>query len=91
MKLYEMVMKNENFDKIKRTSKVSKNINEKAENGWPAIMFAINNNDAKIVDLLIENGADVNFEDEDGLTPLKFARMNGNRSIVSLLLKAGAM
>lgn len=90
MRLYEMVAKRESFDNIARVSRLSKNIDEKADNGWTALMFAIDNNDANVVDTLIENGADVNFETPDGLTPLRFARMNGNEKIISLLLKAGA-
>lgn len=91
MKLYEMVDKNESFDRITKIAKFSKNINERSsENGWTALMFAINNGSAKIVDVLIESGADVNIEDLNGLTPIKFARRTGNKEIVSLLLKAGA-
>lgn len=91
MKLYEMVKRNESFDSIARIAKVSKNINERStESGWTALMFAINNRSAKIVDVLIENGADVNIESLSGITPIKFARMVGNQKIVSLLIKAGA-
>lgn len=91
MKLYELVEKNEDFEKIKRIAGITKDINEVDENGWSALMFAINNNETKIVDILIDEGADVNIEDKDGNTPLKLARENGNRKIITLLFKAGAI
>ncbi len=89
MKLYELVAMNENFDKIKALAKY-RNVNDVNKDGWSALMFAIENNNLGIVDVLIEEGADVNIEDKNGLTPIVLARRVRNEKIVSLLLKAGA-
>jgi CubicO group peptidase (beta-lactamase class C family) len=42
------------------------------------------------VNLLLENGADVNAENETGLTPISAAKISGRDEVVQLLLKKGA-
>jgi predicted Fe-Mo cluster-binding NifX family protein len=44
----------------------------------------------EIVEVLIENGADVNIADKDGTTPLIHAASNGHTETVKLLIKGGA-
>ncbi|OUM65345.1 hypothetical protein PIROE2DRAFT_27305, partial [Piromyces sp. E2] len=46
--------------------------------------------DWKIVNLLIENGVDVNKENKDGNTPLIEACNQGYNNIVNLLIENGA-
>lgn len=46
--------------------------------------------DAKLVKLLLEQGAEVNARDAEGLTPLDWAERNGDKAIVRLLKAAGA-
>lgn len=64
-------------------------VNVKSLNQLTAIEAAVCNNNAKMVELLLKYGADVNtkFEDE---TMLMFAARNGFTKIVRLLLDAGA-
>lgn len=90
MKLYEMIVRGEAFEKIKRTSEVVKNINEKDANGMTALLLAIQRGNASIVDVLIENGADVNVTNDKGIPALILAKRTGNKMIASLLVKAGA-
>jgi ankyrin repeat protein len=45
---------------------------------------------ANVVELLIENGADVNAQDEDGDTPLKYALNQRHIKIIMELIKNGA-
>ncbi|CAI7993909.1 Ankyrin repeat domain-containing protein 50, partial [Geodia barretti] len=43
-----------------------------------------------VVELLLENGADVSICSEDGLSPLYVASCNGHTEVVDVLVKAGA-
>ena len=43
----------------------------------------------EVIELLIENGADVNAKDEDGGTPLLYATLSGHKEIADLLRKHG--
>lgn len=90
MKLYDMVIRNVEFDRIREVSRLTKNIDEKSDTGWTALMYAIQKGNAAVVDVLIENGADVEMEDSKGITPLVLARRLGHRNIATLLQKAGA-
>ncbi|MEH7390308.1 ankyrin repeat domain-containing protein [Bacillus sp. JJ1474] len=63
--------------------------------GWTALLEAIILNDGdekqqQTVQLLIENGADVNIPDNNKVTPLQHAREKGFKEIEKILLKAGA-
>lgn len=44
----------------------------------------------KFVELLLENGANVNFSNESGYTALHWAAYQGNDRIVDLLIRNGA-
>jgi ankyrin repeat protein len=63
--------------------------------GWTALLEAIvlGDGDAphqEVVDLLIENGADVDRADKDGVRPLTHARNRGQTGIARALEEAGA-
>lgn len=60
---------------------------------WTALLEAVILGDGgekhqKIVQLLVEHGADVNIGDNDGITPLQHAKKLGFKEIESLLIKA---
>ncbi|CRK81891.1 ankyrin repeat domain-containing protein [Neobacillus massiliamazoniensis] len=62
---------------------------------WTALIEAVILGDGgdkhqKIVQLLVDHGADVNIGDRDGITPLKHAQSRGFREIENILQKAGA-
>jgi len=44
----------------------------------------------KMVELLIDKGADVNARDEAGWTPLHYAAFNGHKDVAELLIAKGA-
>jgi ankyrin repeat protein len=44
----------------------------------------------KMVELLIDKGADVNARDESGWTPLHYAAFNGHKDVAELLIAKGA-
>ena len=45
---------------------------------------------ARVMELLIAAGADVNYKNENGITPLMIAAVNDQAEAIGLLLKAGA-
>lgn len=62
---------------------------------WTALLEAVilGNGGAKhqkIVQLLVNHGADVNIADGNGVTPLMHARQQGFQEIVDILIEAGA-
>jgi ankyrin repeat protein len=65
-------------------------MNLKAKNGWTALMAAAYTNNVEIVNLMIENGADVNARDDMARTALAVAKMRGHQGVVNLLLQSNA-
>ncbi|WP_188995076.1 ankyrin repeat domain-containing protein [Paenibacillus nasutitermitis] len=62
---------------------------------WTALLEAVILGDGgerhqKIVQLLVDHGADVNIADRDGVTPLQHAQKSGYRAIETILIGAGA-
>ena len=71
------------------------NVNHVNNLGWTALLEAIilSNGDKahqQIVQLLVDNGADVNLADKDGVTPLQHARERRFTEIERILLQADA-
>lgn len=63
----------------------------KADNQRTALHNAAKSGeDLNIIELIIEDGADVNAKDTDGMTALHFAAMNGKENAVLVLLQNGA-
>ncbi|RJE83925.1 ankyrin repeat domain-containing protein [Paenibacillus sp. 1011MAR3C5] len=63
--------------------------------GWTALLEAVILGDGgerhqRIVDLLIEHGADVNLGDSAGVTPLQHAKKHGYQEMIKSLEQAGA-
>ena len=63
--------------------------------GWTALLEAVllskeSPRQRRVVQLLIEHGADVNIADKEGVTPLAHARRRGLEEIEAMLLAAGA-
>lgn len=53
----------------------------------PQLIRAVESNDIKKVESLINDGADINYRDADKFTPLMHASRCGYKEIVELLLK----
>lgn len=71
------------------------NVNHVNNLGWTALMEAIVLSDGgprhqRIIQLLIDHGADVQIPDRDGITPLEHARKRRFTEIEHILLQAGA-
>lgn len=69
-------------------------VNHVNDLGWTALLEAVILGDGgkrhqEIVELLIENGADVNLADGEGVTPLQHAKSRGYQEMIDALTKAG--
>ncbi|MGO4683714.1 quinoprotein dehydrogenase-associated putative ABC transporter substrate-binding protein [Hyphomicrobium sp. 2TAF46] len=60
-------------------------VNDVSGSGVTALLLAAAHNNAPIVGLLAQAGADQNFKSPQGQTAVDLARQNGNASVVSLL------
>jgi ankyrin repeat protein len=65
-------------------------VNAPGPDGSTALYWAVYQNDAEMVDLLLRAGANATIGNQYGATPLLVACTNGNAAIVERLLKAGA-
>ena len=65
-------------------------VNHTAKNGWSALVCAVRQKHADVVQVLIDAGADIEARDEDLCTPLMSSCGKGELPIVKMLLKAGA-
>ena len=61
-----------------------------AESGYTPLMYAAARGDAKMVDLLIRNGANVNLVGKDGDTAIELALRTGAQECAEILKKARA-
>ena len=60
------------------------------ESSMPTLHQAVSRNQPKIVETLLQNGADVNAKNEDGETALHLAVIDNQSKIVEILLRHGA-
>jgi ankyrin repeat protein len=60
-----------------------------SKSGVTALLLAAAHNNAPIVGLLAESGADKSAKTSDGFTAEDLARQNGNSAVVSLLTLLG--
>ncbi len=65
-------------------------VNAPLVDGSTALHWAVENDDAGTIELLLHAGAIPDVKDRYGLTPLYYASSNGNAAIIQKLLKAGA-
>jgi ankyrin repeat protein len=80
-----------NIDHIKRVlADIHTVVNLVDQNGWSALMYAVQLNQSEIVKLLLDRDANVNSKDPSGWSSLLLAANNGNLSIVEMLLSKGA-
>lgn len=80
----------EEITKIIWNAGASKSVNAVDENGWTALMYAIQNGNTEMVKFLLTKKANLNIVTKDGNSALIFASENGNTEIVKTLLAAGA-
>jgi ankyrin repeat protein len=93
--LYDAV-KSGNIEKVKTLLAGNPDlVTAKKDDGTTPLHWAANNGKKKIVEMLLEHGADVNAKDNAGYTPLHLALWNGSlnagiKEMVEVLLAHGA-
>ena len=65
-------------------------VDEKDEDGWTGLFYAVTSNKVEFVSVLLEKGAYPNRFDNQSRTPLFEAVTGNNLEIVTLLIDAGA-
>ncbi|MDE6718277.1 MAG: ankyrin repeat domain-containing protein [Treponemataceae bacterium] len=85
----DFAIKNDNADLLSRLAEKAAREDVQCEDK-PILFFAIENNYKKLVELLIEKGANIECKGKYEATPLLTATSNGNLDLVSLLLEKGA-
>lgn len=77
-----------NYEKVEMYLKNCTNVDEHIY-GKPLLFHALRENDSKMVDLLLKNGADAHKTNFTGDTYLAYATMHNNPKIVHMLLQHG--
>lgn len=87
LKLIEAIKKSdiEALQKLLSENGTAEKINEQDEHGWTALHWAAGAGDAKALQLLIENGADIALRGNDERTPLTIAKAASREDAVKLL------
>jgi cytohesin len=79
-----------NIEAVKQHLAAGTDVNAKGDVvGWTPLAWVAYEGHKEIVELLIENGADVNANDDIGGTPLYRAARKGHKEIAELLIAAG--
>lgn len=65
-------------------------VNITSESGATPLLYAIQNSNFQIVELLLSKGADINKRSATGASPLLFAIQKGRNAIVNALIENGA-
>ena len=76
------------MEKLLATGKVA--VDSKGQDGLTALAYAGQNSDEKVVEIILDAGANINLTDDNGNTALMHAAGTGNTSMVALLLKRNA-
>jgi len=77
-------------EKVLEAIKELADIDKVDAQGQTPLHWACDNGYAKVVEILLDNGASINSKDNDGMTPLHYACMCEHANVVELLLKRGA-
>ncbi len=75
------------YDTVKRMIELGEDVNEKSLGMSPAI-FAARYNKAEILELLIENGADLKVKCDKGFTAKKHAELSGANDALAVIENA---
>ncbi len=66
-------------------------VNERAEAGWTALLYAVAQGYPRIVKMLLDAGANPDISNVNGVTPLMYGARYGNIGICQVLLEYGAL
>ena len=77
-------------DKVEELLKQDIDVNERAEAGWTALLYASAQGYPRIARLLLDAGANPDMGNLQGITPLMYGARYGNIEVCRLLLEFGA-
>jgi len=84
------ILQNNNYMGAKKHIKEGGNLNARTEAGESVLAYALKSRvDQDMLELLIENGADLFYSDDEGVSILDFAVTYNNMFMVKLLLEKG--
>ncbi|MEW9906763.1 MAG: ankyrin repeat domain-containing protein, partial [Candidatus Symbiodolus clandestinus] len=84
-------IKKNDLTRVKSYIEENKNVNACSKGGRPLIMVAVENScSIELVELLIDNGSDVNLADPDGESAINLAAYKGSFELIKLLISRGA-
>ena len=78
------------YAEVKRLIRQGAAINAQNNDGWTALILALDKENPEIAKLLIDAGADVNIQDNEGWTALLWASAYRHPEIAELLRESGA-
>lgn len=84
-------LKNKKLKKMGDRSITPENINNQNRSGFTALHLAVIKQDRRLVEILLNLGADLNVQNKLGETPLALAILTNNIDIVKILLKHDAI
>lgn len=79
------VVKERDADALASLLAAGADVNVRDEHGWTALCWAAGGGDARLIDMLLERGADPTLTGSDARTPLMIARAAGRREAAALL------
>ena len=84
------ISNNKEFDLIQKLSQNEYMVNQANELGQTPFLLALTNEDQRIVELLMNRGADVNVQTQSGLTPLWFSLEKNDMALFNQFAGKGA-
>ncbi|AXG74415.1 ankyrin repeat domain-containing protein [Flavobacterium arcticum] len=75
------------IETVKKFIEYGASVNERS-NGLTPLMLAARYNQAEIIKVLLDNGANLELEDERGFTALKYAELSNAKEAFSILKEA---
>jgi len=80
---------NGNLAAVKQYLQDGADVNARAKDGWPPLIFAARNGHLDVVKYLVDKGADMNAKDKKGWTPLMWATDEGHLDVVGISCSKG--
>ena len=77
-------------DKVEELLKQDVDVNEQAEAGWTALLYAAAQGYPRIVRLLLDAGANTDLGNALGITPLMYGARYGNIEVCRIMIEYGA-
>jgi uncharacterized protein len=74
-------------ERANRALQANINIDLKNEDGYTALMYAVNSGSIDVAKVILDHKARINLQDRDGYTALMIAAFRGNGEMVDFLLK----